>query len=60
VINGPLNPDRPGDTPSRRRIFVCPPGARVQEEHVRAHDPAKLATRASAAPVSERDPTITR
>jgi len=24
-INGPLNPTGPGDTPSRRRIFVCSP-----------------------------------
>jgi mono/diheme cytochrome c family protein len=24
-INGPLNPTGPGDTPSRRRIFVCRP-----------------------------------
>jgi mono/diheme cytochrome c family protein len=27
VINGPLNPTGPGDTPSRRRIFVCRPTA---------------------------------
>jgi len=25
VINGPLNPTGPGDTPSRRRIFTCRP-----------------------------------
>jgi mono/diheme cytochrome c family protein len=25
VINGPLNPTGPGDTPSRRRIFTCTP-----------------------------------
>jgi mono/diheme cytochrome c family protein len=25
VINGPLNPTGPGDTPSRRKIFVCRP-----------------------------------
>ena len=24
-INGPLNPTGPGDTPSRRKIFVCRP-----------------------------------
>ena len=27
TINGPLNPTGPGDTPSRRRIFVCRPPA---------------------------------
>jgi mono/diheme cytochrome c family protein len=32
VINGPLNPTGPGDTPSRRRIFVCTPGSGVQED----------------------------
>src|SRR6185503_5364550 len=32
VINGPLNPTGPGDTPSRRRIFVCTPGPTVHEE----------------------------
>jgi hypothetical protein len=26
-INGPINPTGPGDTPSRRRIFVCSPAA---------------------------------
>ena len=32
VINGPLNPTGPGDTPSRRKIFVCHPGPDIQEE----------------------------
>jgi mono/diheme cytochrome c family protein len=32
VINGPLNPTGPGDTPSRRKIFVCRPSATVQED----------------------------
>jgi mono/diheme cytochrome c family protein len=32
VINGPLNPTGPGDTPSRRRIFICMPGSGVQED----------------------------
>jgi hypothetical protein len=27
VITGPINPSGPGDTPSRRRIFVCRPDA---------------------------------
>ena len=32
VINGPLNPTGPGDTPSRRKIFICMPGSTVQED----------------------------
>ena len=38
-INGPLNPTGPGDTPSRRKIFVCRPNAADQEVRLRAHDP---------------------
>jgi hypothetical protein len=32
VINGPLNPTGPGDTPSRRKIFICTPGPGVQDD----------------------------
>ena len=32
VINGPLNPTGPGDTPSRRKIFICTTGSGVQED----------------------------
>ena len=31
TIVGPYNPSGPGDTPSRRRIFVCRPAAPAQE-----------------------------
>jgi hypothetical protein len=31
TIAGPYNPAGPGDTPSRRRVFVCTPGASSQE-----------------------------
>jgi hypothetical protein len=31
TIIGPHNPTGPGDTPSRRRIFVCTPSSTVQE-----------------------------
>jgi hypothetical protein len=31
-ITGPLNPTAPGDTPSRRRIFVCRPAGPAEEE----------------------------
>jgi len=59
VINGPLNPTGPGDTASRRRIFVCRPGPGVQEEACARTILAKLATRALRRPVTERDSTIT-
>jgi mono/diheme cytochrome c family protein len=57
-INGPLNPTGPGDTPSRRKIFVCRPGPGVQEEACARTILATLATRALRRPVSERDSTI--
>ena len=59
VINGPLNPTGPGDTPSRRRIFVCRPGPTVHEEACARTILSKLATRALRRPVTERDATIT-
>ena len=31
TITGPFNPTGPGDTPSRRRIFVCRPSSAVEE-----------------------------
>jgi mono/diheme cytochrome c family protein len=48
VINGPLNPTGPGDTPSRRRIFVCTASPTVPEE-----------TRAATAAASRRSPQAT-
>jgi cytochrome c5 len=32
IFTGPFNPTGPGDTPSRRRIFVCRPNAATDEE----------------------------
>ena len=58
VINGPLNPTGPGDTPSRRKIFICVPGSGVQEDACGRSILAKLATRAMRRPVGERDQTI--
>jgi hypothetical protein len=31
AITGPLNPTGPGDTPSRRKIFVCRPASETEE-----------------------------
>src|SRR6185436_14847036 len=59
VINGPLNPTGPGDTPSRRRIFACTPGPTVHEEACARTILSKLATRALRRPITERDTTIT-
>jgi hypothetical protein len=58
-INGPLNPTGPGDTPSRRRIFVCRPGTGVAEDTCARTILAKLATRALRRPVTEGDATVT-
>jgi mono/diheme cytochrome c family protein len=55
VINGPLNPTGPGDTPSRRKIFVC----QAQDEACARTILARLATRALRRPVTERDATVT-
>ena len=75
VINGPLNPTGPGDTPSRRKIFVCRPSRSALRPDPPANDSggpvtaeeqacartilARLATRALRRPVAERDATIT-
>ena len=38
-INGPLNPTGPGDTPSRRRIFICDPAGRPPSPSGLRRDP---------------------
>jgi hypothetical protein len=71
-INGPLNATGPGDTPSRRKIFVCnppsPSGLRRDASAAAASTSAEiacarrilssLATRAMRRPVSEQDPAV--
>ena len=57
-INGPLNATGPGDTPSRRRIFVCAPKAPAEEIPCARRILSSLATQAMRAPVSEKDPSI--
>jgi Protein of unknown function (DUF1592)/Protein of unknown function (DUF1588)/Protein of unknown function (DUF1587)/Protein of unknown function (DUF1585)/Protein of unknown function (DUF1595)/Cytochrome C oxidase, cbb3-type, subunit III len=32
TVTGPFNPTGPGDTPSRRKIFICRPGNRAPKE----------------------------
>jgi len=61
-INGPYDAKGPGDTPSRRRIFVAQPGARVsspaaaqEEEKCAEQIFASLAHRAFRRPVTDAD-----
>ncbi|HZI80636.1 MAG TPA: DUF1592 domain-containing protein [Vicinamibacterales bacterium] len=69
-INGPLNATGPGDTPSRRRIFICRPPSRsaLRRDEASTSTPeetacarrilSSLATRAMRRPVSEKDPSV--
>ena len=52
TITGPFNATGPGDTPSRRRIFVCRPRAATSDElALRAADPRR---RWRGAPIASR------
>jgi len=55
TIFGPFAPSGPGDTPSRRRIFVCRPESRNQEEPCARKILSTLAQRAYRRPVSTAD-----
>jgi len=58
TITGPYQPSGPGDTPSRRRIFVCRPNS-VQEELPCAQQILRtLATRAFRQPVRDDHPAM--
>jgi hypothetical protein len=59
AINGPLNPTGPGDTPSRRKIFVCrPTGGTAAEIACARRILSTLATRAYRRPVAEQDAAV--
>jgi hypothetical protein len=58
TINGPLNPTGPGDTPSRRRIFVCRPASPAEEASCARRILTELARRAFRRPVPATDPTL--
>ena len=51
IFTGPFNPTGPGDTPSRRRIFVCRPGDR---RPTRSRARARILSRARAARLPRR------
>ena len=57
TITGPFHPAGASDTPSRRRIFVCHPGARISAKQACAQQIlSTLARRAYREPVSELGP----
>jgi hypothetical protein len=55
AITGPLNPAGPGDTPSRRRIFVCQPSSEADEGPCARKILAALAPRAYRQPATDAD-----
>ena len=54
-IMGPFNPTGPGDTPSRRRLFVCRPAAAAEEEACAKNILTTVARRAYRGTVSSAD-----
>jgi hypothetical protein len=58
TIIGPTNPTGPGDTPSRRKIFLCRASRPEDETPCARRTLATLATRAFRRPVPENDPSI--
>ena len=54
-LEGPFNPTGPGDTPSRRRIFVCRPAGPGDEEPCAERILATLARRAYRQPATGAD-----
>jgi len=54
-VNGPYAAIGPGDTPSRRQIFVCQPNRKEEEDACAKRILAKLARRAYRRPVNELD-----
>lgn len=58
TINGPYDATGPGDTPSRRAIFVCYPNNAQQEEPCARQILTHLATRGFRRPVTASDPAV--
>ena len=57
-IIGPLKASGAGDTPSRRRIFICQPAQASDEERCATDILTALATRAFRRPVASSDPSL--
>ena len=51
-INGPTNVTGPGDTPSRRKIFVCRPASRRKKSLVHAGFSLRSRARRSGGPLT--------
>jgi hypothetical protein len=58
VINGPFSMGGPGDTPSRRRIFVCQPASASEETACARQIAGTLARRAFRRPVQDAELTM--
>jgi len=55
TITGPFDPGGAGDTPSRRRIFICRPASAAQEASCARRIVAALTRRAYRRPVTDED-----
>ena len=58
TIAGPFNARGPGDTPSRRRLYVCTPKLATEESSCAARILNTLATRAYRRPVPQSGPEM--
>ncbi len=54
-ITGPHSPQGPGDTPSRRRVFVCRPSRPTEEEGCAKRILTNLMRRAYRRPITDED-----
>jgi mono/diheme cytochrome c family protein len=55
TVTGPFNPTGPGDTPTRRKIFLCRPADRAEEEPCARKIISTLARRAYRGDVTDTD-----
>jgi mono/diheme cytochrome c family protein len=55
TVTGPFEPKGPGDTPSRRRLFVCKPASAADESGCARKILSTVARRAYRRPVTEAD-----
>jgi hypothetical protein len=58
TISGPFNSAGAGDTPSRRKVFLCRPAAPSEAEGCARRILASLATQAYRVPVGASDPAV--
>jgi hypothetical protein len=58
TITGPFNPAGAGDTPSRRKVFICRPASTGEEAACARRILSNLATQAYRAPLGGADPAV--